>query len=106
LVCSTVFVAPALERMMGMAVADTLPTEPAILGEAVGPNDQRQDFLRATLTPSTSGHATPDALPIATPFASQDSAQLHILAHSQALIIRAPHAPAAAAGSPCHILRL
>lgn len=106
LVCSTVFVAPALQRMMGMAVADTLPTEPAILGEAIGPNDQRQDFLRATLTCDTTDHATPAALPIATPFASQDSAQLHILAQSQALIIRAPHAPAAAAGSACQILRL
>ncbi|MFT8890558.1 MAG: gephyrin-like molybdotransferase Glp [Acetobacter papayae] len=102
LVCSTVFVAPAIQRMMGMAVADTLPTEPAILGVDVGPNDQRQDFLRATL----SNALAPDSLPVVTPFASQDSAQLHILAQSQALIIRAPHAPAAAAGSPCQIVRL
>ncbi|WP_369347379.1 molybdopterin-binding protein [Acetobacter papayae] len=102
LVCSTVFVAPAIQRMMGMAVADTLPTEPAILGVDVGPNDQRQDFLRATL----SSAPAPDSLPVVTPFASQDSAQLHILAQSQALIIRAPHAPAAAAGSPCQIVRL
>ncbi|MFT8655506.1 MAG: gephyrin-like molybdotransferase Glp [Acetobacter papayae] len=102
LVCSTVFVAPAIQRMMGMAVADTLPTEPAILGVDVGPNDQRQDFLRATL----SNAPAPDSLPVVTPFASQDSAQLHILAQSQALIIRAPHAPAAAAGSPCQIVRL
>lgn len=102
LVCSTVFVAPAIQRMMGMAVADTLPTEPAILGVDVGPNDQRQDFLRATL----SNAPAPDSLPVVTPFASQDSAQLHILAQSQALIIRAPHAPAAVAGSPCQIVRL
>ncbi|MFT8886420.1 MAG: gephyrin-like molybdotransferase Glp [Acetobacter papayae] len=102
LVCSTVFVAPAIQRMMGMTVADTLPTEPAILGVDVGPNDQRQDFLRATL----SNAPAPDSLPVVTPFASQDSAQLHILAQSQALIIRAPHAPAAAAGSPCQIVRL
>ncbi|MFT9440240.1 MAG: gephyrin-like molybdotransferase Glp [Acetobacter papayae] len=102
LVCSTVFVAPAIQRMMGMAVADTLPTEPAILGVDVGPNDQRQDFLRATLSTAPA----PDSLPVVTPFASQDSAQLHILAQSQALIIRAPHAPAAAAGSPCQIVRL
>lgn len=102
LVCSTVFVAPAIQRMMGMAVADTLPTEPAILGVDVGPNDQRQDFLRATL----SNAPAPDSLPVVTPFASQDSAQLHILAQSQALIIRPPHAPAAAAGSPCQIVRL
>ena len=102
LVCSTVFVAPAIQRMMGMAVADTLPTEPAILGVDVGPNDQRQDFLRATLSTAPA----PASLPVVTPFASQDSAQLHILAQSQALIIRAPHAPAAAAGSPCQIVRL
>ena len=103
LVCSTVFVAPAIQRMMGMPVADALPTEPAILGADVGQNDQRQDFLRATLTYDA---ATPDALPVATPFAAQDSAQLRVLAQSQALIIRPVHAPAAPAGSPCQILRL
>jgi molybdopterin molybdotransferase len=36
----------------------------------------------------------------------QDSSLLGNLAAAQALVIRAPFAPAAAAGSPCSFLRL
>jgi molybdopterin molybdotransferase len=63
-------------------------------------NDQRQDYVRATLTEGG------DGLPVATPFRRQDSSMLATLAKSDCLIIRPPHAPAAPAGSPCRILRL
>lgn len=100
LVCSLVFVVPALHKLMGRPVSDSLETQTALLGADVKENDQRQDFLRATLQTNAEGHL------VATPFTRQDSAQLNILAQSQALIIRAPHAGAEKAGAPCRILRL
>ncbi|KAB8125093.1 molybdopterin molybdenumtransferase MoeA [Komagataeibacter medellinensis] len=98
-VCSIVFVLPALRRMAGMAQ----PVEPpvrAVLGADVPANDQRMDHLRATLTHNEQGQL------VATPFSMQDSAMLHILAQSQALVLRAPHAPAAQRGDVCEIIRI
>jgi molybdopterin molybdotransferase len=45
-------------------------------------------------------------LPVATPHLLQDSSILSILEHSDALLVRPPHAPAATAGEPCRIIRL
>ena len=100
LVCCMVFVRPALHKLMGRPVADTLETQTALLGADVAENDQRQDFLRATL------HTNQHGQPVATPFDQQGSAQLNILAQSQALIIRPPHAQPQKAGTPCQIMRL
>ncbi|MFT8417889.1 MAG: gephyrin-like molybdotransferase Glp [Acetobacter sp.] len=100
LVCSVVFVLPALRKLMGQAVENTLDTQAALLGADVKENDQRQDFLRATL------HTNSEGLCVATPFGQQGSAQLNILAQSQALIVRPPHASAQKAGTPCRILHL
>ncbi|HEY2247643.1 MAG TPA: molybdopterin molybdenumtransferase MoeA, partial [Bradyrhizobium sp.] len=47
-----------------------------------------------------------DGTLIATPVTKQDSSLLANLAAAQALLIRAPFAPAARAGTPCEILRL
>ena len=85
-------------KLTGRAAADR--TEAAVLGAAMDGNDQRQDYVRATLTEGG------DGLPVATPFRRQDSSMLATLAKSDCLIIRPPHAPAATAGSPCRILRL
>ncbi|WP_296573314.1 gephyrin-like molybdotransferase Glp [Phreatobacter sp.] len=97
-VCATLFLRPLLFRLSGRSDADD-PTEEAVLGTDVGPNDLRADHLRATL-------ATRDGQLVATPFAVQDSSMIRVLAEADALILRPPHAPAAAAGSPCRILRL
>ncbi|MFT8674826.1 MAG: gephyrin-like molybdotransferase Glp [Acetobacter sp.] len=101
LVCSIVFVAPAIHTMMGLSVPAQPATEPAILACAVRENDERQDFLRATLIEAPLG-----GLPEVTPFARQDSAQLNILAQSQALVVRPPNAPAQDAGTACRMIRL
>ncbi|OUI86848.1 molybdopterin molybdotransferase MoeA [Acetobacter tropicalis] len=101
MVCSVVFVAAAVRTLMGLPQGAELETETAILGADLKENDQRQDFLRSTLRSQPDGQP-----PIATPFASQDSAQMNILAQSDALIIRAPHAPPQKAGTLCRILRL
>lgn len=97
-VCATLLLRPLLLRMCGHADR-TDETEGAVLGTDVGPNDLRADHLRATL-------ATRDGRLVATPFPVQDSSMIRVLAEADALILRPPHAPAAAAGSPCRILRL
>jgi molybdopterin molybdotransferase len=65
-----------------------------------GANDIRQDYLRAALAIDAEG-----AL-IATPFTSQDSSLIHVLAQAQCLVIRPPHAPAVKRGEACRIIRL
>lgn len=101
MVCSLVFVAPAVRALMGQHISTELETEAAILGADVRENDQRQDFMRCTLSPYAE-----KGLPVVTPFSSQDSAQLYILAQSDALLVRAPFAPAEKTGAACRIIRL
>ncbi len=71
-----------------------------MLGRDLPANDERADYLRATLAPGA------DGLPVATPFPLQDSSMLLPLAEADCLLIREPHAPAAKAGSRCVILKL
>jgi molybdopterin molybdotransferase len=99
-VCAILFVVPAIRRLLGDAGAGDDPTEPAVLGADLPANDGRRDYMRAKLT------ASPDALPVAAAFPVQDSSMLSILARSDALIVRPPHAPPAKAGEPCRIIRL
>jgi molybdopterin molybdotransferase len=99
-VCGLLFLIPLVRALSGDPDAGADKSEPARLGSAVRANDIRQDFMRAQLTPSN------DGLPIASAFSLQDSSLVGILAQAQCLIIRKPHAPAAAAGDLCRILRL
>ena len=71
-----------------------------MLGCDLPENDERADYLRATLTPG------PDGLPVATPLPVQDSSMLAPLAQADCLLVREPHAPPAKAGSRCAILKL
>jgi molybdopterin molybdotransferase len=76
------------------------PRENALLGRDLAANDQREDYLRARLEERQDGTL------IAVPVNHQDSSLLGNLAAAQALVIRPPFAPAAAAGSPCELIRL
>jgi molybdopterin molybdotransferase len=98
-VCAILFLLPALARLSGLPAAEP-PTEPAILGTAVRANDHRADHLRAQLARSAEGAW------VATPFERQDSALQSMLARSQALILRPPHAPALPAGALVEVIRL
>lgn len=69
-----------------------------ITAKTLAANDQRQDYLRATLSEDRDGNLVADA------FEKQDSSMMKIFAHSDGLIIRPPHAPELPAGSPCPIL--
>ncbi|HMF07281.1 MAG TPA: gephyrin-like molybdotransferase Glp [Methylocella sp.] len=99
-VAGMVFLVPLVRALCGDPDAGRDESEPAILGKPLRGNDARQDYLRATLQPSDNG------LPVATPFEVQDSSLLKILAQSQCLVVREPHAKPAAAGDPCRIIRL
>ena len=97
-VCALLFVVPLIRRLAGRT--DVLPaSESAVLGIDLPGNDERSDYLRATLQ-SRDGHL------VATPFPTQDSSMLAPLAKADCLLIREPFAPPAAAGSACCIVKL
>src|SRR5436305_975529 len=98
-VCGFLFLVPLIRALSGRAVIHHA-RETALLGRDVAANDQREDYLRARLEERADG-----AL-IATPVNHQDSSLLANLAAARALVIRAPFAPAASAGSPCDIMLL
>lgn len=97
-VCAFLFLVPLIRRLAGRDDVRSTP-EAARLGRDLPQNDERADYLRATLTPGRDG-------PIATPLPIQDSSLMASLAKADCLVIREPHAPAAPAGSPCVILKL
>ena len=98
-VCTLLFVVPLIRALSGRKVIHHV-RETALLGRDVAANDQREDYLRARLEERDDGTL------IATPVNHQDSSLLANLAAAQALVVRAPFAPAAKAGTPCEILRL
>jgi molybdopterin molybdotransferase len=98
-VCTILFVVPLIRALSGRRSVHHI-RETALLGRDIGANDQREDYLRARLEERDDGTL------IATPVTKQDSSLLANLAAAQALLIRAPFAPAAKAGAPVEILRL
>jgi molybdopterin molybdotransferase len=98
-VCTMLFVVPLIRALSGRKTIHHV-RDTALLGRDIGANDQREDYLRARLDERDDGTL------IATPVTKQDSSLLANLAAAQALLIRAPFAPAAKAGTPCEILRL
>lgn len=96
---ATLFLAPLLRALSGrMDVRHQ--HQAAILGADVPVNGARQDYMRATLTTDEMGRI------VAMPQSRQDSAMLAPLSAADCVIVRAPDAPAASAGSPCVILKL
>lgn len=97
LVCSYLFLKPLLAKLGGRPSSPDL--RDAVLGAAMAANDLRQDYVRAAVVERDGKH-------IAMPFTVQDSSMLKTLAEANALIIRVPFAPAAAAGDACRVLML
>ncbi len=98
-VCSFLFLLPLIRRLAGRTDIERVP-EAAVLGGDLPENDERADYLRATVAVGPDGSQVATALPV------QDSSMLAPLAAADCLLIREPHAPAARAGSACTILRL
>jgi molybdopterin molybdotransferase len=99
LVCALLFLKPALERLSGLAAAAAPPLR-ARLASPLPANDRRQDYLRATLTRTADGALEVQA------FLKQDSSMMSLLAKSDCLVMRPPHAPAAPAGTSVEIVPL
>jgi molybdopterin molybdotransferase len=98
-VCAVLFLVPLLRRLAGRLDVHA-QFEDALLGRDLPQNDEREDYLRATLAEG------PDGAMVATPLPVQDSSMMAPLALADCLLIREPHAAAAPAGSPCRILKL
>jgi len=93
-VTATLFLRPLIAAMAG--AADPLPRMlRAELVEPLPANDHRQDYLRGMLVDGRVSAA-----------AMQDSSMLATLARATCLIVRPPHAPAAAIGDTVDILPL
>ncbi|KEQ08190.1 molybdopterin molybdotransferase MoeA [Pseudorhizobium pelagicum] len=98
LVCSLLFLEPLVRTLAHLP--QRRREAQAFAARELASNDQRQDYLRATLTPDEGGNLVAD------PYRKQDSSMMKVFATSDALIVRPPHAPALAAGAPCPILLL
>lgn len=99
LICAQIFLRPAIGRMLGLNGLDPAPAT-ARLAVPMNANDERQDYVRALLSREE------DGTPIAEPFTRQDSSMGSLLAGASCLIVRPPHAPAAAAGDWVDIVPL
>ena len=99
IVCGHLFAIPLVETLLGIADPERDRSEPAILASDLPANDERQDYLRATVE-TASGERRVQ------PFAKQDSSMLANLSRAEALVIRPAFAEAARAGDPCRIIRL
>ncbi|CAO3446393.1 Molybdopterin molybdenumtransferase (EC 2.10.1.1) [Azospirillum argentinense] len=97
-VAALLFLVPVLRRLQGLPAENA--TLAARLGAPLKANDDRTDFMRATLSTGTDGE------PVATPFPRQDSAMMSRLARADALIVREPQDPAAAMGDRVTVIPL
>ncbi|MBR0953222.1 molybdopterin molybdotransferase MoeA [Bradyrhizobium canariense] len=98
-VCAFLFMVPLIRALSGRSVIHHR-RERAVLGRDVSANDQREDYLRAHLEERADGTR------VALPVNHQDSSLLANLAAAQVLLVRAPFAPKAEAGTACEVLRL
>jgi len=96
LVCARIFLKPLIDRLLGKGSEDLMLT--ARLGASMRANDERQEYARASLVRKDDGSL------IASPYPSQDSSMLRVLAGADCLIVRLPHAQAAAVGEEVQIL--
>ena len=98
LVCSHLFLRPLVSTLAGRAHSEQIET--CILGNSLPKNDQRQDYLRASISTNA------DGLVVATSFNKQDSSMLSLMAQSYCLIVRPRFAPAVNEDDECEIVRL
>ena len=97
-VCATLFLGGAVTALGGLAYQAPKFVK-ARLGANMKANDHREDYVRAVLAENEDGW-------LATPLPVQGSGMLRALARADALIRRAPFAPAAKAGDFVDILPL
>ncbi|SDD81147.1 molybdopterin molybdotransferase [Paracoccus isoporae] len=97
IVCAELFMRPLLRAMQGLAADQKLRR--AILGRDIAAEGKRQHYLRARLS-------VEDGEEVVTPFDSQDSARLGLLAQADALMVRPAGDPARYRGDQVSFLPL
>ncbi len=97
LVCALVFIVPLIRKHLGLD--PTTPRKTARLGVKLRVNDQREEYMRASVEVIKGQY-------VVTPFNSQDSSLLSLMAKAQCLIIRPAHAPPSKVGDECEIILL
>lgn len=97
LVCSHLFLKPLVTALAGRAFSPDI--REAILAAPMKANDHRRDYVRAKAE-------VRNGILSVTPYATQDSSMLRTLADANALIIRAPNAPALEVGETCRVMML
>ena len=97
LVAFNVFVKPLLQTLSGQPL-QMLNRLPAVLGCDLPQNDERAEYMRATLVTSEEGKR------IATPFTKQDSSMLANLVRADCLVYREVKASVAKQGDACEIV--
>lgn len=96
-VCAVLFVRPAIAALLATDTAT--PMISAKLTHSLPENDTRQDYMRAQLL-LRGGEYWADVYEV------QDSSMLGTLAFANALVVRAPHAPAIEGGDRVDVLPL
>ncbi|WP_430256631.1 molybdopterin molybdotransferase MoeA [Neorhizobium sp. DAR64872/K0K18] len=96
LVTSLLFLEPLLRKLAHLSERNREVM--GVTAEQMKANDQRQDYVRASVTRDAAGNL------VAKAFGKQDSSMMKIFSRSDGLIVRPPHAPELAAGAPCPIL--
>ncbi len=98
LVCSRIFIKPLMDMMQGIEPEQQIVT--AKLAKLLPENDNRKDYIRATL------QIAGDGTRLVTPYSTQDSSMQRTLRDAHCLIMREPFAPAAQIGDEVGILIL
>ena len=95
-VCALVFLTPAISKIGGGTYQQQLFS--ATITSDLPENDQRQDYMRASL------ESGDDGLTLVRPAHRQDSSMMATLAHANAFIVRPPFDPPLTAGDTVTIL--
>jgi molybdopterin molybdotransferase len=95
LVTASVFLVPLIHGLLGRAEAPA-QTQTVLLAAGLDANGPRQHYMLAVLEPGSP--------PRVRPLASQDSGRISSLVAADVMIVRAPDAPALAAGASVEVL--
>ena len=96
LVCARIFLKPLISKMLGLEANDV--SVMARVADALPANDERQDYLRATL------RYEEDGARVAQVFSKQDSSMQRNLRDADCLILRPPNAPEVAKGASVPVI--
>lgn len=98
MVCAQLFLLPLIETLLGLPDAERDRSVAATLASPLPANDERQDYLRVSLSKNV------DGVPTACPAGAQESSLVSVLSRADGLLIRPPFAPAADIGDVCRVI--